>query len=416
MSTANAQVRYRTSCIRSRIIKLPAEFIEYIREDGIILSSDDPSAAADDDDDDWEPTSNAFAPPRPEEPEQDSDSEDDDEDSGASRLPPNQRFPELHQKIKDTISELGGEVAPKLNWSSPRDAAWISPHQNTVKCTSPNDIYLLLKSSNFITHDLDHAFDGTVATTATATTSPSSNGAGASGSGLGFQPVLVLRSFFTPHQALEFRCFVKQRSLVAIAQRDLNHYNFLQRLRPAITARAKDLFDSRLRFTFPDGNFVFDVYIPEVHSLDDSGSDSEDDDPGRKLGKARLIDINPWAPRTDTLLFGWDELLALHVPNPMIGVAGTGVEDGVVRLHIGGGPRPDENETETEGETEEDEDEDYEPELRLVDKDDPAAYNFSSPQYSAHKLPKEVVDASASGAGGLREFAQQWNEMLNRRR
>lgn len=414
MSMANAQVRYRTSCIRSRIIKLPPEFIQYIREDGIILSSDDPSAAADDDDDDWEPTSNAFAPPRADEPEQDSDSEDDDDDqdSTPSRLPPNQRFPELHQKIKDTITELGGEVAPKLNWSSPRDAAWISPHQNTVKCTSPNDIYLLLKSSNFITHDLDHAFDGTVATA----TSSSSNGAAVSG--LGFQPVLVLRSFFTPHQALEFRCFVKQRSLVAIAQRDLNHYNFLQRLRPAITARAKDLFDSRLRFTFPDGNFVFDVYIPEVHSLDDD-SDDDDDDPGRKLGKARLIDINPWAPRTDTLLFGWDELLALHVPNPMIGVAGTGVEDGVVRLRIGDGPLPGgggEGET-TEEETEEDEDEeDYEPELRLVDKDDPAAYNFSSPQYSAHKLPKEVVDASASGAGGLREFAQQWNEMLNRRR
>lgn len=402
--------KYRTSCIRSRVIKLPPEFIEYIREDGIILSSDDPSAAADDDDDDWEPTSTALAPPRPDDPEQDSDSEDDDQESSPSRLPPNQRFPELHQKIKDTIKELGGEVAPKLNWSSPRDAAWISPHQNTVKCTSPNDIYLLLKSSNFITHDLDHAFDGTVSTT---TTSSSSNGAAALG--LGFQPVLVLRSFFTPHQALEFRCFVKQRSLVAIAQRDLNHYNFLQRLRPAIAARAKDLFDSRLRFTFPDGNFVFDVYIPEVHSLNDDSDNSEDDDPGKKLGKARLIDINPWAPRTDTLLFGWDELLALHVPNPMFGVAGTGIEDGVVRLRIGDGPLPGGEDTATEEDTEEEE-EDYEPELRLVEKDDPAAYNFSSPQYSAHKLPKEVVDASASGAGGLREFAQQWNEMLNRRR
>lgn len=279
-----------------------------------------------------------------------------------------------------------------------------------MKCTSPNDIYLLLKSSNFITHDLDHAFDGTVAPSTTT------NGSAATSvSGLGFQPVLVLRSFFTPHQALEFRCFVKQRSLVAIAQRDLNHYNFLLRMRPAIVARAKDLFDSRLRFTFPDGNFVFDIYIPEVHSLDDS-DDEDNDDPGKKLGKARLIDINPWAPRTDTLLFGWDELLALHVPNPMIGVAGsTGVEEEVVRLRIGGDNAAARDETETEEETEEEE-EDYEPELRIVEKDDPAAYNFSSPQYSAHKLPKEVVDASTSGAGGLREFAQQWNEMMNRRR
>jgi len=30
------------------------------------------------------------------------------------------------------------------------------------------------------------------------------------------------------------------------------------------------------------------------------------------------------------------------------------------------------------------------PELRLVKKDDPEAYSFNTPQYSAHKLPKEV--------------------------
>lgn len=385
------------------------EFIEYIKEDGIILSSEDgQSGEEDDDDNDWEPTSTAYARSTPEDADEDSDSEDEAE-ARSPRLPPNQRFPELHQTIKDTIKELGGEVAPKLNWSSPKDAAWISPHQNTVKCTTPNDIYLLLKSSNFITHDLEHAFDGTVTTPSSlhqkaSTTVPD----------LGFQPVLVLRSFFTPHQALEFRCFVKQRNLVAVAQRDLNHYNFLLNLRPAIVARVKDLFDSKLRFTFPDGNFCFDVYIPEVHNLNDDTDDSEEEeDPGKKLGRARLIDINPWAPRTDSLLFGWDELLDLHVPKPLIGVGSTsgGIEEGVVRLHIGEQSSPSDEDITTE----EEEEEDFEPELRLVEKDDPAAYNFSSPQYSAHKLPKEVVDASTSGAGGLREFAQQWNEMVNRR-
>lgn len=402
----NQEFRYRTSCIKSRIIKLSSEFIEYIREDGIILSSDDGPST--EDDDDWEPTSTAYSRSTPEEADEDSDSDDDEADSSSPRLPPDQRFPEIHQAIKDTIKELGGEVAPKLNWSSPKDAAWISVHQNTIKCTTPNDIYLLLKSSNFITHDLDHAFDETVTTSPTTSSSTSI-------AGLGFQPVLVLRSFFTPHQALEFRCFVKQRSLVAIAQRDLNHYGFLQKFRPAIISRVKDLFDAKLRFTFPDGNFCFDVYIPEVHNLDDDSDDSdEEEDPGKKLGRARLIDINPWAPRTDTLLFGWDELLDLHVPKPMIGVASTNerIEEGVVRLHLGEGPSPSEDDMTTD----EEEDEDYEPELRLVEKDDPSAYNFSSPQYSAHKLPKEVVDASASGAGGLREFAQQWNEMMSRRR
>lgn len=403
----NQGFRYRSSCIKSRIIKLSPEFIEYIREDGIILASDDGQSVGDEDDD-WEPTSTAYSRHSPEDAEEDSDSEEDEAEAKAPRLPPNERFPEIHQAIKDIIKELGGQVAPKLNWSSPKDAAWISPHQNTIKCTAPNDVYLLLKSSNFITHDLEHAFDGTV-TTSSSLNQP----AVTSVSDLGFQPVLVLRSFFTPHQALEFRCFVKQRNLVAIAQRDLNHYNFLLKLRPAIIARIKDLFDSRLRLTFPDGNFCFDVYIPEVHNLNDDTDDSEEEDPGKKLGRARLIDINPWAPRTDTLLFGWDELLDLHVPKPLIGVGSTneGIEEGVVRLHIGEQPSPSDDDLTTEDE----EEEDFEPELRLVEKDDPAAYNFSSPQYSAHKLPKEVVDASTSGAGGLREFAQQWNEMVNRR-
>lgn len=280
-----------------------------------------------------------------------------------------------------------------------------------MKCTTPNDIYLLLKSSNFITHDLDHAFDGTVAT------GSSTGSALPSGSGLGFQPVLVLRTFFNPQPSMEFRCFVKQRSLVAITPRDPNHYEFLQKLRPTIVARAKNLFDSTLRFTFPDGNFCFDIYIPENRDIDSDDSEGEED-PGKKIGRARLIDINPWAPTTDTLLFGWDELLELHVPNPMLGgaVASESIEEATVRLHLGAGPSSSEDEMTTDEEDDEEDEGDYEPELRLVEQDDPAAYNFSSPQYSAHKLPKEVVDASASGAGGLREFAQQWNEIVNRRR
>lgn len=371
------------------------------------MSSDD-GPFTEEDDDDWEPTSTAYSRPSLQEAEEDSD-EDGDEDGAEAkspRLPPDQRFPDLHQAIKDKIKDLGGAVAPKLNWSSPKDAAWISPHQNTVKCTSPNDIYLLLKSSNFITHDLDHAFDNTVTTA--SSTSPAST----AHSGLGFQPVLILRAFFSPQPSMEFRCFVKQRSLVAITPRDPNHYEFLKALRPTIIGRVKELFDSKLRFTFPDGNFCFDVYIPESRNPDDSDDSEDEDDPGRNIGSARLIDINPWAPRTDPLLFGWDELLELHVPRPMIGVAGMSgsLEEATVRLRIRSVAGPSEEELTT---TEEEDEGDYEPELRLVEKDDPAAYNFSSPQYSAHKLPKEVVDASASGAGGLREFAQQWSDMVN---
>lgn len=340
-----------------------------MREDGIILADED-GAQLDDDDEEWESTPSTIRP-LIHEVESDSDSDDVDE---PPKLPPNQRFPELHQLIKDKIAELGGAVAPKLNWTAPKDATWISPHQNTIKCTSPNDVYLLLKSSNFITYDLEHAFDDCTPTVGTALTQAP------------FKPVLVLRSYFNPHTAMEFRCFVKHRNLVAISQRDLSYFEFLQPLKADIITRIQQLFNNKLRYTFPDGNFVFDVYIPEG-----------DDEP---LSRARLIDINAWAPHTDSLLFGWQELLDMEVPGPILGVVG---EEGANEQSNG----TDDDDTSQD----EEEEEDFTPELRLIDREDPAAYNFSSPQYSAHKLPKDVVDAGMSGGGGMREFARKWREM-----
>lgn len=68
-----------------------------------------------------------------------------------------------------------------------------------------------------------------------------------------------------------------------------------------------------------------------------------------------------------------------------------------------------------ESDSESDVDEEFwRPEFRLVKKNDPEAYSFSTPQYSAHKMPKDVVDASASG-DGLREFARDWKEILEKR-
>ena len=54
------------------------------------------------------------------------------------------------------------------------------------------------------------------------------------------------------------------------------------------------------------------------------------------------------------------------------------------------------------------------PEFRLVNRDDPEAYSFNTPQYSAHKLPKDVVDAGADGEAGLREFMGTWREIVAR--
>ena len=246
--------------------------------------------------------------------------------------------------------------------------------KNSMECSSPHDIYLLLKSSDFITHDLEHAFDDTASDPDTDIKPEDIN------------YVLVLRKWFKVNPSCEFRCFVRERRVIGICQRDLNHFSFLFPLVERLRNSIMSYFDKTLKDTFPEGDFVFDVYIPDPYD------------------KVRLMDINPWAPRTDPLLFSWLELLTLPLPVPLLGIPSSGNEPPLP------GSSSDEEEAgeEVEGEVEEI----WRPEFRLVRKDDPEAYSFSTPQYSAHKLPKDVVDASLEGEGGMREFKENWERML----
>ena len=68
--------------------------------------------------------------------------------------------------------------------------------------------------------------------------------------------------------------------------------------------------------------------------------------------------------------------------------------------------------TECEENDEDDGQDIFTPEFRLVNRDDPEAYAFNTPRYSAHKMPKDVVDASGGGEAGLREFMGRWREIM----
>jgi hypothetical protein len=346
---ANKFTRYRSSTLKSRIIPLTNEFLSYLREDGIVLPSETPT----------------FPPPESYNNNSTSDGWDEDPDPD-----PSEAFTEIHHQIKETIAELGGLVVPKLNWSAPKDATWISMKKNSMECATPNDIYLLLKSSDFVTHDLEHAFDDCA------------DDPNLTKENINY--VLVLRKWFKVNPSCEFRCFVRDRRVIGMCQRDLNHFDFLFPLVPTLRDVIQDYFDKTLKDTFPDTDFTFDVYIPEPYD------------------KVRLVDINPWAPRTDPLLFSWLELLTLSVPPPLLGVADSSSSPPV--------PIASSDEDDTGDDIEEME---WKPELRLVKKDDPEAYSFASPQYSAHKMPKEVVEAGASGDSGMREFAENWRRMLD---
>lgn len=357
--------RYRTLAPRSRAIPMPAPFLAYLRSDSIVLPPEDKPPT---DDDGY-----------------DSFSDDDDVDEASD---PSTEWKDFHTQVKDTIAEFGGKVTPKLNWSAPKDATWINA-TNDTECRSPNDIYLLLKSSDFVTHDLEHAFDDCVPDTESASKPE-------------IPYHLVLRKYANFNPSLEFRCFVRDRKLLCLCQRDQNHYDFLFSLRDSLRSRIQAFFDEKLKDTFPDPNFVFDVYLPAPHQ------------------RVWLVDINPWAERTDPLLFSWLEILQMKDP---IGVQEEedAAEEQFVRLSLNGnnnfsipetGPAEEASKSESEDEDEGDDDAPFLPEFRLIKRDDPEAYAFSTPQYSAHKVPKDVVDASLAGPGGMSEFLGKWQDIL----
>lgn len=71
----------------------------------------------------------------------DADSDTGSSDSERDTRPWSQRFPALHAAVATAISELGGAVAPRLNWSSPTDALWLTS-SNSLRCTNPDEVSL----------------------------------------------------------------------------------------------------------------------------------------------------------------------------------------------------------------------------------------------------------------------------------
>ncbi|KAL7450987.1 hypothetical protein ACHAWC_004158, partial [Mediolabrus comicus] len=174
-SYRNATKYRKNLTIESHIISpLPNEFIDYLKCNGSVrlplcalnVSSclkadvdrldveDGDDGGGGDGDDEW-------------------DDDDDNSNSDNDQEEVKQyNFPELTQQIQAALQSLSSSTTsttvnnnnsnnitgciPKLNWSSPKDATWINC--GTLQCKTPGDVYLLLKSSEFIMFDLENAW------------------------------------------------------------------------------------------------------------------------------------------------------------------------------------------------------------------------------------------------------------------
>ncbi|KAA0183778.1 Cell division cycle protein [Fasciolopsis buskii] len=213
-------------------------------------------------------------------------------DSSSSDSGP--EFPEFESKLSEAIDQLGGVVFPKLNWSCPKDAAWMLCG-NSLKCRTFSDIYLLLKSSDFTAHDLYCPY--LLCSDAPLPNEQSSDITE-------FKLKLVLRRWTDIQPDGEFRCFVRGHKLVAISQRIYDAYfSSIIDDEERIVQELGTFFLEHIRDRFPLAEYTFDVYressvgcafyftrhvCPKGHTI--------------------LIDFNVFGPPTEPLLFSWDEL------------------------------------------------------------------------------------------------------------
>ncbi|VAH99056.1 unnamed protein product [Triticum turgidum subsp. durum] len=266
-------------------------------------------------------------------------SDEDDDES-----PPRPAFPDLEAAVDAAIAELGGAALPKLNWSAPKDAAFM-PADGTVRCTCFAEVAMLLRSSDCVAHDLAsarpssqdfvrakegvrrNAGQGSGAKASVSRNSTSGAGspsdpaearneggrqaAADSDDALeddvgqesgddawvddGFQYYLALRKWYPGlRPESEFRCFVRGQKLVGVSQRDPSaYYPSLPGWSAEVQPKIEDFFEEVVAPQFASHNYTFDVYV-------------------RADGRVKPIDFNPWGGYTLPLMFTWEELEDEH--------------------------------------------------------------------------------------------------------
>jgi len=184
-------------------------------------------------------------------------------------------FPEFSRAVQKHMSDIGGDVFIKLNWSCPKDATWVA-FNNNLKCSSLSQVYLLLKSSDFVAHDLTQPFNDC------------DDNNEQSDIDLGYS--LVLRQWIDINPGTEFRCWVSEDEIICISQRDVsNFYPHMMREEESIKQDIMSFFSEHIRSKFPLTKYVIDVVRPSKDNV-------------------ILLDFNPWGLTTDSLMYTWEEL------------------------------------------------------------------------------------------------------------
>ncbi|KAL7307396.1 hypothetical protein TKK_0000580 [Trichogramma kaykai] len=246
--------KFHKDSLTSEIINLSEEFCAYLESDGCFIPKE---ALKDEDDFQFEWSDGTVGQAQ---------SEDEDEEQPS--------FPELSEQIQGVLDDYKSIVI-KLNWNTPSDAIWVS-YNKTLKCSNLEDVYLLLKNSNNILKNLDMI--------------KNKNNKYSS-----LKPCLIIKKWKDIDPATEFRCYVVNKKLVGICQRDTSQYHeYIEKEKYDITQDIKSLFEEKIMDKFELNTYSFDVIR-------------------YKKDRVRIMDFGPLNESyTKNMLFTEEELRSLN--------------------------------------------------------------------------------------------------------
>jgi hypothetical protein len=243
---------FSTITFKTEIVQLSPAFVDFLRREGIFLPDNNTVVndwTSDSENENWDSLSQDEA--------QQTENKLPDDDSSRLRIDTIFSQPEM------------GSILPKLNWKCPtvrynasltaarakaltskffaiffhffasQDAGWMTL-DGSLRCCNLEQILLLIKSSDACMDALNQlvnfASDGSI---------------------LPFAPTLALRQWTNIEQSMEFRCFIKNRSVIAICQRDRTFYRFLLEMRRRIRDRIVTFFQEKIKDKFSLNDCTF---------------------------------------------------------------------------------------------------------------------------------------------------------------
>jgi hypothetical protein len=169
--------------IRSVILDLDEEFIAYLKEDGVVLP---------------ESVDTCFNVDHLSDDEEQVEIKEDEESIRRRR-----GFPIIEQQLKHALAQFDNEVFVKLNWSAPKDAVWVN--NGSLKCMNLHDIFVLLKSSDRVTYDLEKTYESCPSSLKTSPT----------------EVKLIVRKWANLIPSMEFRGFIRNHIMIGKAMQQL---------------------------------------------------------------------------------------------------------------------------------------------------------------------------------------------------